>query len=48
VPEGPLWEGDWPAFDSALAPRIEAVLAGDESLDNFQATICDELDATFG
>jgi multiple sugar transport system substrate-binding protein len=48
VPEGPLWEGDWPAFDSALAPRIEAVLAGDESLEDFQASICSELDATFG
>jgi multiple sugar transport system substrate-binding protein len=46
--EGPLWEGDWPAFDSALAPRIEAVVAGSETLDDFQASICDELDATFG
>jgi multiple sugar transport system substrate-binding protein len=47
VPEGPLWEGDWPAFDGALAPAIEAVIAGDRSLEDFQATICDELDATF-
>jgi multiple sugar transport system substrate-binding protein len=48
VPEGPLWEGDWPAFDSALAPRIEAVVAGSETLDDFQGSICDELNATFG
>jgi hypothetical protein len=24
VPEGPLWEGDWPAFDTIMAPAIEA------------------------
>lgn len=48
VAEGPLWEGDWPAFDSALAPRIQAVVTGQESIEDFQATICDELDATFG
>jgi len=47
VPEGPLWEGDWPAFDSILAPAIEAVIAGDLSLEEFSATIDDELDATF-
>ena len=47
VPEGPLWEGDWPAFDGILAPAIEAVIAGDLSLDEFQATIDDQLNATF-
>ncbi len=46
-PEGPLWEGDWPAFDGILAPAIEAVIAGDLSLDEFQATIDDQLNATF-
>ncbi|MEE8601537.1 ABC transporter substrate-binding protein [Euzebya tangerina] len=45
--EGPLWEGNWPAFDTALAPEIEAVIAGDRSLDDFSANICDTLDATF-
>lgn len=47
VPEGPLWQGDWPAFDSILAPAIEGVLAGDISLDEFAATIDDQLNATF-
>ncbi|MFP4312310.1 MAG: ABC transporter substrate-binding protein [Nitriliruptoraceae bacterium] len=47
VPEGPLWEGDWPAFDSILAPAIEAVIAGDLSLEEFSATIDDQLNATF-
>lgn len=46
-PEGPLWEGDWPAFDSTLAPAIEGVVAGSQSLSDFQATICDQLDPTF-
>jgi multiple sugar transport system substrate-binding protein len=48
VPEGPLWEGDWPAFDSILAPAIEAVISGDTSLEEFQSTIDDQLNATFG
>lgn len=47
VPEGPLWDGDWPAFDGILAPAIEGVIAGDQSLEDFQANICSELDATF-
>lgn len=47
VAEGPLWDGDWPAFDSVLAPRVQAVVTGQETLEDFQATICDELDATF-
>jgi multiple sugar transport system substrate-binding protein len=48
VPEGPLWEGDWPAFDSVLAPAIEAVISGDTSIEEFQSTIDDQLNATFG
>jgi multiple sugar transport system substrate-binding protein len=47
VPEGPLWEGDWPAFDTVMAPAIEGVVAGSQSLDDFQATICEQLDPTF-
>lgn len=47
VPEGPLWKGDWPAFDSILAPAIEGVIAGDVTLEEFQATIDDQLNATF-
>lgn len=46
-PEGPLWRGDWPAYDSILAPAIEAVLAGDMSLEEFRDSIGPELDATF-
>ena len=45
--EGPLWNGDWPAFDGALGPAITEVLAGDQSLDDFQSNICGQLDETF-
>ncbi len=47
VPEGPLWQGDWPAFDGIMAPALEAVIAGDLSLEEFSATIDDQLNATF-
>jgi multiple sugar transport system substrate-binding protein len=47
VPEGPLWEGDWPAFDTILAPAIEGVVSGSQSLEDFQSTICGQLDPTF-
>ena len=47
VPEGPLWRGDWPAFDSILAPAIEGVIAGDTSLEEFRDTVGPQLDATF-
>lgn len=48
VAEGPLWEGDWPAFDAAMGPEIQAVVAGDQSLEEFQSSICGKLDPTFG
>ena len=47
VAEGPLWEGDWPAFDTTLAPMIEGVVSGSTSLDTFADTACEALDATF-
>ncbi len=47
VPEGPLWQGDWPAFDTIMAPAIEGVVAGSQTLDEFQETICTQLDPTF-
>lgn len=45
--EGPLWNGDWPAFDGALGPAITEVIAGDQSIEDFQSSICGQLDATF-
>ncbi|MFT5221819.1 MAG: multiple sugar transport system substrate-binding protein [Glaciecola sp.] len=48
VSEGPLWSGDWPAYDGAMSPEIQSVIAGDQSLADFQASICDKLNPTFG
>ncbi len=47
VSEGPLWAGDWPAYDGAMGPEIQSVIAGDQSLADFQASICDKLNPTF-
>jgi multiple sugar transport system substrate-binding protein len=47
VAEGPLWQGDWPGYDSALGPKITEILAGDLSLEEFQGSICDELNQYF-
>lgn len=45
VAEGPLWAGSWPQFDAVMGPKIEGVLNGDISVEEFQATVCAEADA---
>ncbi|MBX3055801.1 MAG: sugar ABC transporter substrate-binding protein [Anaerolineae bacterium] len=45
--EGPLWAGSWPEFDAIMGPAVTAVLNGDQSIDNFAATICDEANKAF-
>jgi multiple sugar transport system substrate-binding protein len=47
VAEGPLWEGDWPAYDAAMGPAVQSVVSGERSIDEFSSSICDELNATF-
>jgi multiple sugar transport system substrate-binding protein len=42
VAEGPLWNGNWPAFDAAAGNGVTAVLSGTRTLDDFQANICTE------
>ena len=42
VAEGPLWNGNWPAFDKAAGDGVTAVLSGTRTLEDFQATICTE------
>ena len=48
VSEGPLWQGDWPAYDGAMGPEVQAFVAGDTSAEDFQANVCGVLDPTFG
>lgn len=40
VAEGPLWNGDWPAYDKVLNDAVTAVLGGKKSLTDYKATIC--------
>ncbi len=45
--EGPLWAGSWPEFDAIMGPAVTAVLNGDQAIDDFAATICDEANKVF-
>lgn len=45
--EGPLWEGNWPEFDAIMGPAVQAVLTGQQTVDQFAASICDEANRTF-
>jgi multiple sugar transport system substrate-binding protein len=45
--EGPLWAGSWPEYDAIMGPAVQAVLAGNQSIDDFAASICDEANKTF-
>jgi multiple sugar transport system substrate-binding protein len=45
--EGPLWAGSWPAYDAIMGPAVTAVLTGQQSIEDFGATICDEANKVF-
>ena len=45
--EGPLWAGSWPEYDAIMGPAVTAVLNGEQSIDDFAATICDEANKVF-
>jgi multiple sugar transport system substrate-binding protein len=47
VAEGPLWEGNWPEFDSTLGPEIESLISGGQTVEQFGESICGKLDPTF-
>lgn len=47
VAEGPLWQGNWPAYEQVMGPAVQAVLTGDETVEDFAASICDEANRTF-
>ena len=40
VAEGPLWNGNWPAFDKASGDEVTALMTGKITIDEFQKTIC--------
>ena len=45
--EGPLWAGDWPAFDTAMNDAVTAVINGTRTVDDYAAKVCDETAAAF-
>jgi multiple sugar transport system substrate-binding protein len=45
--EGPLWAGDWPAFDTAMNDAVTAVINGTRTVDDYAAKICSETAAAF-
>ena len=47
VSEGPLWQGNWPAYEQVMGPAVQAVLTGDQTVEEFAASICDEANRTF-
>jgi multiple sugar transport system substrate-binding protein len=45
VAEGPLWAGSWPKFDTVMGAAVAAVVNGEKTIDQFQATVCAEANA---
>lgn len=48
VAEGPLWNGNWPAFDKAAGDEVTALMNGDTTIKEFQETICQVTASAFG
>lgn len=40
VAEGPLWNGNWPAFDKAAGDEVTALMTGSLTIDDFENSIC--------
>lgn len=45
--EGPLWAGSWPDYDKAMGSAVNAVLTGQQSVEDFGQTVCDEANKAF-
>ncbi len=45
--EAPLWNGDWPSYRDEMNTRVNAVVTGDLSIEEFQANICTDLNEFF-
>ncbi len=41
VAEGPLWQGNWPAFDKAAGDTVTALMNGTIDIDEYEKTICE-------
>ena len=47
VTEAPLWNGDWPSYRDAMNTAVNAVVTGDQTIEDFEANICTELNQYF-
>lgn len=47
VTEAPLWNGDWPSYRDEMNTRVNAVVTGDLSIEEYQANICTDLNQYF-
>ena len=47
VAEGPLWNGNWPAFDKAAGDEVTALMNGTISIDDFASNICTKTAGAF-
>lgn len=47
VTEAPLWNGNWPAYRDEMNTRVNAVVTGDLSIEEYQANICTDLNQFF-
>lgn len=45
--EGPLWAGSWPEYVPVMDAKVQALMTGDLTLDDFAATVCSEADKAF-
>lgn len=45
--EGPLWVGDWPAFDVAMNDAVTAVITGTRTIEDYEEKICSETASAF-
>lgn len=44
VAEGPLWQGNWPAFDKASNDKVNALMNGQITIDEYAKTVCPAVD----
>lgn len=45
--EGPLWDGDWPQFDTLMNDAVTAVINGTRTIEDYEAKICSETAPAF-
>jgi multiple sugar transport system substrate-binding protein len=47
VAEGPLWTGNWPAFDKAAGDAVTSLMTGATTIGQFQSTVCEATASAF-